>query len=321
MGRESIEHLLALSPEVIAASDEGRAIVALESTIISHGMHYPQNVETALSVEQRIRDKGAVPATIAILDGKLRAGLTTDQIEQIGKRGQQCVKVSRRDMPFILRDGSVPGTTTVAATMVIASLAGIRVFATGGIGGVHRGASDTFDISADLQELANTSVAVVCAGAKSILDIALTREYLETHGVPVMGYRTDCWPAFYTSRSEHPVDYVMDSAQSVAEVLDRKWALGLHGGALVCVPVPEEYSQDQAKIDSAISAALAEMTQLGITGKDTTPFLLAKIAEITDGSSLQTNIQLVFNNADVASDIALALVGQAPVGQGLTGQE
>lgn len=310
MTRDSINSLLALSPEVSTARDEGRAIVALESTIISHGMPYPQNVETALRVEQRVRDKGAVPATIAILDGKLCAGLSKAQIEHIGKCGQDCVKVSRRDIPFI-QNGSVPGTTTVAATMIVANLAGIRIFATGGIGGVHRGASDTFDISADLQELANTSVAVVCAGAKSILDISLTREYLETHGVPVIGYRTDCWPAFYTSRSDHPVDYVMESPQSVADALDRKWSLKLQGGALVCVPVPEAFSQDEKVIDNAISAALEEMSQQGISGKETTPFLLARIAEITKGSSLQTNIQLVLNNADVASDIALALVAQS----------
>lgn len=308
MDRESIKTRLAVSPEVSAAQQDGRAIVALESTIISHGMPYPQNVETALKVEQRIRDKGAVPATIAIVGGKLCAGLTTDQIEQIGTTGQQCVKASRRDIPFMLQNSSPPGTTTVAATMIIASLAGIRIFATGGIGGVHRGASDTFDISADLQELANTSVAVVCAGAKSILDIALTREYLETHGVPVMGYQTDCWPAFYTRSSEHPVDYRMDSASAVANILEAKWALGLDGGALVCVPVPEVYAHDEKKIDEAINAALNEMSQRGITGKETTPFLLGRIAEITGGSSLQTNIQLVLNNADVASDIALALV-------------
>jgi pseudouridine-5'-phosphate glycosidase len=308
MSRKSIDSLLSLSPEVADARDSGKAIVALESTIISHGMPYPQNVETALTVEQKIRDKGAIPATIAIVDGRLCAGLTAEQIEQIGTRGQGCIKVSRRDIPFVLGDASVPGTTTVAATMIVASMAGISVFATGGIGGVHRGASETFDVSADLQELANTSVAVVCAGAKSILDIALTREYLETHGVPVMGYQTDCWPAFYTSRSPHPVDYVMDTAQSVAEALSRKQTLKLSGGALICVPVPEQYSQNEQTIDNAINAALTEMAELGITGKDTTPFLLAKIAEITEGSSLQTNIQLVLNNADVASDIALALV-------------
>lgn len=299
--------LLQLSPEVKAARSEGRAIVALESTIISHGMPYPHNVETALSVEQRIRDNGAVPATIAILNGKLSAGLTADQIEQIGKRGQACVKASRRDIPFIVQDQSAIGTTTVAATMIVASMAGIRVFATGGIGGVHRGASETFDVSADLQELANTSVAVVCAGAKSILDIGLTREYLETHGVPVIGYQTDCWPAFYTRRSDHPVDYRLDDTDTIASVLNAKWALGLHGGALVCAPVPEAWSMDEKVIDKAIADALTEMNEQGITGKATTPFLLARIAEITEGSSLQTNIQLVLNNADVASRIALKL--------------
>jgi pseudouridine-5'-phosphate glycosidase len=299
--------LLQLSPEVKAARSDGRAIVALESTIISHGMPYPHNVETALSVEQRIRDNGAVPATIAILDGKLCAGLTAEQIEQIGKRGQACVKASRRDIPFIVQDKSTIGTTTVAATMIVASMAGIKVFATGGIGGVHRGASETFDVSADLQELANTSVAVVCAGAKSILDIGLTREYLETHGVPVIGYQTDCWPAFYTRRSDHPVDYRLDDTDTIASVLNAKWALGLQGGALVCAPVPEAWSMDENVIDKAIADALTEMNEQGITGKATTPFLLARIAKITEGSSLQTNIQLVLNNADVASRIALEL--------------
>jgi pseudouridine-5'-phosphate glycosidase len=299
--------LLQLSPEVKAARSDGRAIVALESTIISHGMPYPHNVETALSVEQRIRDNGAVPATIAILDGKLCAGLTAEQIEQIGKRGQACVKASRRDIPFIVQDKSTIGTTTVAATMIVASMAGIKVFATGGIGGVHRGASETFDVSADLQELANTSVAVVCAGAKSILDIGLTREYLETHGVPVIGYQTDCWPAFYTRRSDHPVDYRLDDTDTIASVLNAKWALGLQGGALVCAPVPQAWSMDENVIDKAIADALTEMNEQGITGKATTPFLLARIAKITEGSSLQTNIQLVLNNADVASRIALEL--------------
>jgi len=259
-----------------------------------------------------------VPATIAILDGKLRAGLSKSQIEQLGRTGTDAIKVSRRDIPFVLGAAgtstvtSKPGATTVAATMIIASLAGIKVFATGGIGGVHRGAGETFDISADLQELARTSVAVVCAGAKSILDIALTREYLETHGVPVVGYQTDCWPAFYTQRSKHPVDYVINTAQAVADVLDRKWSLGLHGGALICVPVPGAYAQDEEIIDSAINDALDEMNRLGITGKETTPFLLARIAEITEGSSLQTNIQLVLNNADVATEIAVALAGHTP---------
>ena len=300
----NLEKYLTLTPEVQTAVNNGDPVVALESTIISHGMPYPANVETALSVEAEVRQHGAVPATIGILNGRLYAGLGRDQIEHLGQSGQNSLKVSRRDIPFALQDSSVTGATTVAATMIIAQLAGIRIFATGGIGGVHRGASETFDISADLQELAHTSVAVVCAGAKSILDIQLTREYLETHGVPVIGYRTDYWPAFYTRSSEHAVDYNLLESSQIAQVLHKKWTLGLNGGVVVCVPVPEAYEQNPDAINSAIESALAEMHKKSITGKDTTPFLLGKIAEITAGSSLQTNIQLVLNNARTAAAIA-----------------
>lgn len=304
MNLTSLSNYLSVTPEVQQALDESRPVVALESTIISHGMPFPQNVETALRVEEMVRDNGAVPATIGILNGKLCAGLDHQQIEHLGQSGTQSLKVSRRDIPFALLDRATVGATTVASTMIVAQLAGIKVFATGGIGGVHRGASNSFDISADLQELANTNVAVVCAGAKSILDVGLTREYLETYGVPVVGFETECWPAFYTRRTEFPVDYQMDKTREVAAALNNKWALGLSGGLLVCVPVPEQFEHDEALIKTAIENALAEMEQRGITGKDTTPFLLGKITEITGGSSLETNIQLVLNNARVAAGIA-----------------
>lgn len=308
MNKNLIEKYLSMTPEVQSAIEQNQPVVALESTIISHGMPYPQNVETALAVEAKVIEHGAVPATIGILNGRLHAGLNHQQIEQLGKSGLQSLKVSRRDIPFALLDDNLVGATTVAATMIVAELAGIRVFATGGIGGVHRGASDSFDISADLQELANTSVAVVCAGAKSILDIALTREYLETYGVPVIGYDTDCWPAFYTRRTEHMVDYNFKQTDQIARALANKWALGLDGGAVICVPVPREFEQDEGAINGAIESALEEMRHKGITGKDTTPFLLGKIADITAGSSLQTNIQLVLNNAGVAANIAKDLI-------------
>lgn len=298
---------LLVSDEVKAAVTASQPVVALESTIISHGMPWPQNVETALMVEEKVREHGAVPATIAILNGSMCAGLAKTQIETIGKAGQNAVKVSRRDIPFVLQNNSSIGSTTVAATMIIAALAGIRVFATGGIGGVHRGAEKTMDVSADLAELAKTSVAVVCAGAKSILDIGLTREYLETQGVPVIGYQTDVWPAFYTRRTEFPVDYRLDTAGSVGSVLNSKWSSGLKGGVVICAPVPEAYAMDASVMESAIDRALEEMNERGITGKDTTPFLLERIAGITGGDSLQTNIQLVLNNASIAAGIAAAL--------------
>ena len=300
-----LEKYLDIKPEIKKALEEGKAVVALESTIISHGMPYPRNVETALNVEQIIRDNGAIPATIAIMDGKLKVGLSKDEIESLGK-SSDAIKCSRRDIPFILAK-KLDGATTVASTMLIASMAGIKVFATGGIGGVHRGAQETFDISADLQELAHTDVAVVCAGAKSILDIGLTLEYLETQGVPVVGFGTDELPAFYTSKSGFGVDYRVDTPKELAEALKTKWDLGIDGGVVVANPIPPEYEMDPAVIDSAISEAVREADLKGIKGKESTPFLLAKVKEITGGSSLDSNIQLVYNNAVLGAKIAVEL--------------
>ncbi|MBZ4664016.1 MAG: pseudouridine-5-phosphate glycosidase [Caloramator sp.] len=298
-----LKDYLVISQEVKEALENGRPVVALESTIISHGMPYPQNVETALKVEEIVRQNGAVPATIAIIGGKLKAGLTRDEIEYLGKKGREIVKVSRRDIPYIVAKG-IDGATTVASTMIIASLAGIRVFATGGIGGVHRGAQETFDISADLQELANTNVAVVCAGAKSILDLGLTLEYLETFGVPVVGYKTEELPAFYTRKSGFKVDYRLDTPEEIAKMLKVKWELNLKGGAVIANPIPEEYEMDYDTINRAIEDALKEAEDKGIKGKESTPFLLAKVKDITGGKSLESNIQLVFNNAKLAAQIA-----------------
>ncbi|KRQ86412.1 Pseudouridine-5'-phosphate glycosidase [Caloramator mitchellensis] len=295
-----------IGKEVEKALKLGKPVVALESTIISHGMPYPQNVETALNVERIVRENGAVPATIAIINGKLKAGLTPDEIEYLGKKGREIVKVSRRDIPFIVAK-KLDGATTVASTMIIAALAGIRVFATGGIGGVHRDAQETFDISADLQELANTNVAVVCAGAKSILDLRLTLEYLETFGVPVVGYKTDELPAFYTRKSGFKVDYRVESPEELAKAIYVKWQLGLKGGVVVANPIPEEFEMDYDAINKAIEDALCEAKGKGIKGKETTPFLLAKVKEITGGRSLESNIQLVYNNARLASHLAVEL--------------
>ena len=295
---------LDLSPEVRAARKEGRPIVALESTIISHGMPYPKNVETALEVEREVKAHGAVPATIAILGGRLKAGLSEAEISYLGKQGSMVRKASRRDLPVLLARG-LDGATTVAATMIVAGLAGIRVFATGGIGGVHRGATQTMDISADLQELARTSVAVVCAGAKSILDLELTLEYLETHGVPVLGYQTDEFPAFYTRSSGLPVDYRTDTPVEIARILHAKWALGLAGGIIIANPVPEAYAMPSAKIETVIRRALAEAEARGVKGKAITPFLLSRIEELTEGKSLEANIQLVINNARLAAEVAV----------------
>ncbi len=297
---------LDINPDVAAAIAAGKPVVALESTIISHGMPWPQNAETAKKVEQIIRDNGAVPATIAIIDGRLKAGLSNDEIDTLAKAGLSVTKCSRRDLPFVVAQKQ-HGATTVAATMIIAAMAGIKVFATGGIGGVHRGAQQTFDISADLQELAKTDVAVVCAGAKSILDLALTREYLETLGVPVLGYKTNTLPAFYTRESDHSVDYNLSSATEIAEFIKVKWDMQLHGGAIIANPIPEEFAMDKAVIDSAINQALAEMGEQGVAGKESTPFLLARVAELTGGNSLASNIQLVFNNARLAAEIAAAM--------------
>ena len=297
---------LDISQEVAEALAENKPVVALESTIISHGMPYPQNVETALKVEQVIRDNGAVPATIAIIGGKLKAGLTKAEIEHLGKTGSAVTKVSRRDLPIIVAKG-MDGATTVATTMIIASLAGIKVFATGGVGGVHRGAETTMDISADLEELAMTPVMVICAGAKSILDLGLTLEYLETKGVPVIGYGTDELPAFYTRKSGFGVDYQLNTPKELAEAFLVKQAVELKGGMLVTNPIPEEYSMDSEVISKAIDEAIAESKRQGIHGKDTTPFLLAKVKEITGGDSLDSNIQLVFNNARLAAQTAAEL--------------
>ncbi|GGJ05692.1 pseudouridine-5'-phosphate glycosidase [Shewanella hanedai] len=299
-----LEQYLDINPEVAAALAAGKPVVALESTIISHGMPYPQNVETALRVEQIIRDNGAIPATIAILKGRLKVGMTPQEIEYLGKAGLDVIKTSRRDIPFIVAK-QVDGATTVASTMILANMAGIKVFATGGIGGVHRGAEQTFDISADLQELATTDVAVVCAGVKSILDIGLTLEYLETQGVPVIGHQTDTLPAFYTRESEFGVDYRLDTPKQIADALKAKWAMGLKGGVVVANPIPEVHQLDRAMIDEVILDALAQMEQQGVSGKASTPFLLAKVAEKTKGSSLKANIELVFNNAKLAAEIAV----------------
>ena len=299
-----LEQYLDINPEVAAALAAGKPVVALESTIISHGMPYPQNVETALKVEQIIRDNGAVPATIAILKGRLKVGMTHEEIEYLGKAGLDVIKTSRRDIPFIVAKG-VDGATTVASTMILAQMAGIKVFATGGIGGVHRGAQQTFDISADLQELANTDVTVVCAGAKSILDIGLTLEYLETQGVPVIGYQTSTLPAFYTRESEFGVDYQLDTPAQIAAAMKAKWDMDLKGGIVVANPIPEAHQLDRAMIDQVIADAVAEMDSKGIFGKASTPFLLAKVAETTKGVSLEANIELVFNNAKLAANIAV----------------
>ncbi|MCM1042618.1 MAG: pseudouridine-5'-phosphate glycosidase [Corallococcus sp.] len=297
---------LSVSPRVQKALKENKPVVALESTIISHGMPYPQNVETALNVEKIIEDCGAVPATIAIINGKLTVGCTKEQIDLLGKKGLDVIKTSRRDIPFVIAKGE-DGATTVAATMFIASLAGIKVFATGGIGGVHRGAETTMDISADLEELQQTSVMVVCAGAKSILDLGLTLECLETRGVAVVGYRTEELPAFYTQKSGFKVDYRLDTPAEIALAFYCQQHSGLKGGMLVTNPIPDEYAMDSDYINTNIDAAVKEAESLGIHGKESTPFLLDKIQRLTSGKSLAANIQLVYNNARLASEIAKEL--------------
>ena len=297
---------LDVAEEVAVALRDGEAVVALESTIISHGMPQPQNIETALRVERTVRENGAVPATIAILGGRLKAGLTADEIHYLGEQGQALAKTSRRDIALVVSRGK-DGATTEAASMIIAAMAGIRVFATGGIGGVHRGVTETMDVSADLEELATTDVAVVCAGIKSVLDIGRTLEYLETKGVPVVGYRTDSMPAFYTVSSGFPIDYRVETAADVAAALNAKRQMGLSGGMVVANPIPAEHALHDDEIGVVIDEAIREMGRLGITGKDTTPFLLAKIAERTGGRSLAANIELVVNNARLAAEIATAL--------------
>lgn len=297
---------LDIAPEVAQAIASNRPVVALESTIISHGMPYPQNVETALQVEQVVRDNGAVPATIAVIGGRLKAGCTKEEIVYLGQKGLNCAKASRRDLAVLAARGE-DGATTVTTTMIIAHMAGIQIFATGGIGGVHRGAETTMDISADLEELSKTPVMVVCAGAKSILDLGLTLEYLETHGVPVIGYGTQELPAFYTRKSGFSVDYRMDTPQELAAAFHTSLELGFQGGMLVTNPIPEAYSMDPAVINKAIDQAVADAQAKGIHGKDITPFLLDAVKTITGGDSLNSNIQLVYNNAKVAAQTAAAL--------------
>ena len=299
---------LDIKPEVEEALAAGKPVVALESTIISHGMPYPQNVDTALNVERIVRENGAVPATIAIIGGRLKAGLTPEEIEYFGKKGTQITKASRRDLAALCAMGQ-NGATTVTTTMMIAHMAGISLFATGGIGGVHRGAEKTMDVSADLEELANTPVMVVCAGAKAILDLKLTLEYLETHGVPVIGYGTEELPAFYSRHSGLGVDYRMDTPAQCAKLFHIQRELGMKGGILVTNPIPEEYSMDDEVISTAIDDAISEMNALGIHGKEATPFLLAKVKELTEGNSLDSNIRLVFNNAKLAAQIAAEMAG------------
>ncbi|WP_312077386.1 pseudouridine-5'-phosphate glycosidase [Leclercia sp.] len=296
---------LQISPEVQDALNNNKPIVALESTIISHGMPFPQNAQTALEVEDAIRQQGVIPATIAIIGGVMKVGLSKEEIELLGREGHAVTKVSRRDLPFVVAAG-INGATTVASTMIIAAMAGIKIFATGGIGGVHRGAEHTFDISADLQELAKTNVAVVCAGAKSILDLGLTTEYLETNGVPLIGYQTQSLPAFFCRTSPFEVSIRLDNAEAIARAMAVKWQTGLNGGLVIANPIPEQFAMAEETINAAIDQAVREAEEQGVTGKASTPFLLARVAELTGGDSLKSNIQLVFNNARLACDIAKA---------------
>ncbi|XKE94751.1 pseudouridine-5'-phosphate glycosidase [Metaplanococcus flavidus] len=299
-----MKQYLILSEEVRTAKEQGKPIVALESTIISHGMPYPQNVETARAVEEIIRENGAVPATIALIDGKIKIGLSDDELEMFGK-STDVAKVSRRDLAYLLATKKM-GATTVAATMICAELADIHIFVTGGIGGVHRGAETTMDISADLEELAQTNVAVICAGAKSILDLGLTMEYLETKGVPVIGYQTDVLPAFFTRTSEFALQINAQDADEVASTLKAKWDLNLKGGAVIANPIPEEHAMDEEFINGIIASALKEAAEKNIAGKDVTPFMLGKVKELTEGKSLDANIALVKHNAVIGSKIAVS---------------
>lgn len=297
-----MEKYISIKPEVREALEKGMPVVALESTIISHGMPYPMNVESAKNSERIVRENGAVPATIAVIKGVIKVGLTDEELDYMG-RTKGVAKVSRRDMAAIVAKG-LDGATTVATTMLASGMVGIKVFATGGIGGVHRNAQETFDISADLQELANTDVAVICAGAKSILDIGLTLEYLETQGVPVLGYQTEDFPNFYTRKSGFRVDYRIDSPVEAANILRTKWDLKLRGGVVIANPIPVEYEMDYGYITDSINKALDEAGRLGIKGKETTPFLLSKLHKDTEGKSLESNMKLVYNNVDIASKIA-----------------
>ncbi len=298
-----IKSFLNISTEVKNALSEGLPIVALESTIISHGMPFPQNLETAIYAEGILRDKGVMPATTALLGGKIKVGLTREELVHLAKTGPKIIKASRRDIPYLLSK-KIDGATTVASTMIAAHLAGIPIMATGGIGGVHRGATESFDISADLQELAQTNVAVVCAGIKSVLDIGLTLEYLETYGVPVIGFKTSELPAFYTQKSGFKVNYQMDSALEIAQMLQIKWGLPLQGGVLITNPIPKDKELDFEVMHKAVEQALLDEKKLGITGKESTPFLLSKVKELTGGNSLKANIELVYNNVRLAGAIA-----------------
>lgn len=294
-----------ISDEVKNALANKMPVVALESTIISHGMPYPQNFETALLVEQTVREEGATPATIAIINGVPRVGLSKDEIDYLARQGQQVHKTSRRDIPYVISQ-KLDGATTVAGTMIFAEKAGIKIFATGGIGGVHRGAEHTFDISADLDELAQTSVAVICAGPKSILDLGLTLEYLETKGVPVVGYCTDILPAFYTRESDFRVTFNLTSPDEISKFIEAKWKMDLKGGVVIANPIPEQYSMDKKTIDETIHKALQEMKMKKISGKESTPYLLAQISRLSEGKSLNANIQLILNNAKLAAQISCA---------------
>lgn len=301
-----LEKYILIDDEVKGALENNKPVAALESTIIAHGMPYPKNIEVALEVEKIVRENGAIPATIAVLDGKLRVGLSKEEIEYLGK-SDNIYKVSRRDLPYVVAKG-LDGATTVAATMIISEMAGIKVFVTGGIGGIHRGASETFDISADLQELANTSVAVVCAGAKSILDVGLTLEYLETFGVPVLGFKTEEFPAFFTRKSGFNVDFKMNDEEELGKFIKAKWEIGLKGGIVIGNPIPNKYEMDYDEINKAINDALKEAEEKSIKGKQITPFLLDKVKEKTDGNSLQSNIKLVYNNAKLGANLAAELM-------------
>jgi pseudouridine-5'-phosphate glycosidase len=297
--------MLALTNEVKQALAKNQPVVALETTIISHGMPYPENLETAIKLEEIIRQNGATPATIGLMDGQIKIGLTQEEKEVFAK-STEVEKVSRRDFAYVLATGKI-GATTVAGTMIAAKMAGIQVFATGGIGGVHRGGETTWDVSADLFELAHTDVAVVCAGVKSILDIGRTLEYLETHGVPVVGYQCDQFPSFYSRESGHSVDFRINSPEEVAKFLDTKWRLGLQGGAIIANPVPEEEEIPCEEMEEIIVRALKIADRQRVSGKKVTPFLLKQIAEMTNGKSLATNIALVKHNAEVAAQVAVAL--------------
>ena len=305
---KNLEKYLEIKTEVKEALESGKPVVALESTIIAHGMPHPQNIETALEIEDIIRENGAVPATIGIIDGKIKVGLTKEEVKFLGE-SDEVVKVSRRDLPVVLAEKK-HGATTVAGTMIAADLAGIKIFVTGGVGGVHRGAETSFDVSADLEELKKTSVAVIAAGAKSILDLGLTLEKLESFGVPVLGYQTEELPAFYSRHSGFNVDYKLENPEHTADILKAKWELGLEGGVLIANPVPEADEIEYSVINEKIEQALTEAESKGISGKELTPFLLDRIKEITDGKSLETNIALVRNNAVGGAKIAKAFAAK-----------